>query len=148
MQIHELQPIHRLKRPKRVGRGGKRGTYSGRGIKGQKSRAGRKLKDMVREMILKLPKKRGEKFGPIHGKSLPVTLETLEKVFSHGEKITPRTLLEKGIISRVAGRIPSVKIVGGKELKKGLIVVGVPLSRSAREKIEKAGGKIIENLHP
>lgn len=40
MQLHELKPIHPRKRRKRVGRGGKRGTFSGRGTKGQKSRAG------------------------------------------------------------------------------------------------------------
>ncbi|KPJ73361.1 50S ribosomal protein L15, partial [Parcubacteria bacterium DG_74_1] len=49
MQLHEIKPIHKLKKSKRIGRGGKRGTYSGRGIKGQKSRAGRRFKPVIRE---------------------------------------------------------------------------------------------------
>lgn len=59
MQLHELKPIHKRKKPKRIGRGGKRGTYSGRGVKGQKARAGRKLKPIIREIIKRYPKIRG-----------------------------------------------------------------------------------------
>jgi large subunit ribosomal protein L15 len=62
MQLHELKPRHKLKKKKRVGRGGKRGTYSGRGQKGQLARAGRKLKPIVREIIKRYPKLRGYKF--------------------------------------------------------------------------------------
>ena len=62
MQLHELKPIHKLKRKKRIGRGGKRGTYSGRGIKGQKARAGRRLKPVIRDLIKRYPKLRGYKF--------------------------------------------------------------------------------------
>ena len=64
MQLHELKPIHKKKQPKRVGRGGKKGTYSGRGMKGQKSRAGRRLPPVIREMIKRYPKLRGYKFKP------------------------------------------------------------------------------------
>lgn len=62
MQLHELKPKHKRKKRKRVGRGGKRGTYSGRGIKGQKARAGRRLKPVIRELIKRYPKLRGYKF--------------------------------------------------------------------------------------
>jgi large subunit ribosomal protein L15 len=62
MQLHQLKPIHKLKKRKRVGRGGKKGTYSGRGIKGQKARAGRRLKPAIRELIKRYPKLRGYKF--------------------------------------------------------------------------------------
>ena len=62
MQLHEIKPIHKVKKPKRVGRGGKRGTYSGRGQKGQKSRAGHKMKPVVRELVKRYPKLRGYKF--------------------------------------------------------------------------------------
>jgi large subunit ribosomal protein L15 len=62
MQLHEIKPTHKLKKRKRVGRGGKRGTYSGRGQKGQLSRAGRKLKPLIREIIKRYPKLRGYKF--------------------------------------------------------------------------------------
>ncbi|MFQ6049937.1 MAG: hypothetical protein ACE5J0_02775 [Candidatus Paceibacterales bacterium] len=58
MELHELKPIHKKKKRKRVGRGGKRGTYSGRGIKGQKTRAGRKLKPIIQETIKRYPKLR------------------------------------------------------------------------------------------
>lgn len=61
MQLHELKPIHKRKKAKRVGRGGKRGTYSGRGQKGQRARAGRKMKPVVREIIKRYPKLRGYK---------------------------------------------------------------------------------------
>jgi large subunit ribosomal protein L15 len=62
MQLHELRPIHKPHKKKRIGRGGKKGTYSGKGIKGQKSRAGRKFKPLIREIIKRYPKKRGYKF--------------------------------------------------------------------------------------
>ena len=59
MQLHTLQPLNSLKGKKRVGRGGKRGTYSGRGQKGQRSRAGRKIRPAMRDLIQRLPKLRG-----------------------------------------------------------------------------------------
>ncbi len=59
MQLHELQPITKSKSKKRVGRGGKRGTYSGKGMKGQKSRAGRKIRPAVRDLMQRTPKLRG-----------------------------------------------------------------------------------------
>lgn len=65
MQLHELKPIHKKKRSKRIGRGGKKGTYAGRGVKGQKSRAGRRLKPLVRELIKRYPKLRGYRFSPL-----------------------------------------------------------------------------------
>ena len=61
MQLHEIKPTHKLKTKKRVGRGGKKGTYSGRGVKGQKSRAGAKIRPEIRDLIKKMPKKRGYK---------------------------------------------------------------------------------------
>lgn len=59
MQLHQVQPTHKNKSKKRIGRGGKRGTYSGRGMKGQKSRAGRKIRPAVRDLIQRTPKLRG-----------------------------------------------------------------------------------------
>ena len=59
MQIHQLKIIHKMKRKKRVGRGGKKGTYSGKGIKGQKSRAGKRFKPMIRDVIKRYPKLKG-----------------------------------------------------------------------------------------
>ncbi len=56
MQLHQLQPSHKNRSKKRIGRGGKRGTYSGRGMKGQKARAGRKIRPAIRDLIQSLPK--------------------------------------------------------------------------------------------
>lgn len=59
MQLNQIKPVHKLKSKKRVGRGGKRGTYSGTGMNGQKSRAGAKIRPEIRDFIKKTPKKRG-----------------------------------------------------------------------------------------
>jgi large subunit ribosomal protein L15 len=144
MQLHQLKPIHKSKKPKRVGRGGKRGTYSGRGIKGQKARAGRKLKPIIRELIKKYPKLRGyrQKLKIKNEKSKIINLEVLEKRFASGGRITPEVLLERKIIRKIKGRIPKVKILGKGEIRKPLIIEGCQISKSAKEKIEKAGGTI------
>lgn len=142
MQLHEIHPIHRVKKPKRVGRGGKRGTYSGRGIKGQKARAGRRLKPIIREIIKKYPKLRGYKFKNQKKKVVILNIETLEKKFKAGEKITPKILLERKIISKIKGKIPKVKILAKGEIKKALYIEGCDFSKQAKEKIEKVGGKI------
>lgn len=62
MQLHQIKPSHKSKSEKRIGRGGKRGTYSGRGIKGQKARAGAKKRPALRDFVKKIPKKRGYRF--------------------------------------------------------------------------------------
>lgn len=142
IQLHQIKPLHLPKKEKRIGRGGKRGKYSGRGIKGQKSRAGRKLKPVIREIIKKYPKLRGYRFKAKKEMEV-VNLDVLEKKFQEGEKISPDTLLEKKIISKIKGKVPKVKILGMGEIKKGIIVENCSLSQRAREKIEKAGGKII-----
>ena len=64
----------------------------------------------------------------------------LEKKFNEGERVTPKTLLEKGLVGKMKA---SVKILGKGEIKKKLTVENCSISGSAREKIEKAGGKII-----
>lgn len=149
MQLHQfLKPIHKKKRPKRVGRGGKRGAHSGRGIKGQSSRAGRKMKPIIREWIKRYPKLRGYKFKRVNLKPAVVNIEILEKKFKSADVISPKVLLEKRIIRRILGRLPKVKILGpGRHppttpLTKKLIIEGCQVSKSAREEIEKAGGTI------
>ncbi len=146
MQLHEIHPKHKLKKPKRVGRGGKKGTHSGRGIKGQSARAGRKMKPIIREWIKRYPKLRGYKFkSKIQNskfKIVIVNLETLEKKFNSGEKISPEVLLEKKIIRKIKGRIPKVKILANGKLTKALIIENCQVSKSAKEEIEKAGGAI------
>ena len=65
MQLHQLNPSYKKKSRKRVGRGGKKGTYSGRGLKGQKSRAGRKPRPGFAggdtPLIKRFPKQRGQR---------------------------------------------------------------------------------------
>jgi len=144
MQLHQLKPKHKLKKRKRVGRGGKRGTYSGRGLKGQSSRAGRKFKPAIRELIKRYPKLRGYKFKgqkPFPHLSV-VNLDTLEKKFKAADTVTPKVLIERGLIRRIRGRLPKVKILGQGKLTKKLIIEDCQVSKQAKEKIEKAGGTI------
>jgi large subunit ribosomal protein L15 len=142
MQLHQLRPIHKLKKGKRVGRGGKRGTYSGRGVKGQKSRAGRKLVPIIRQLIKRYPKLRGYKFKSKRAKPEVINLEILEKKFRDSEIVTPKVLLEKRLIRRIKGRVPQVKILSKGKLSKKLSFEKCQVSKQAKEKIEKAGGKI------
>ena len=146
MQLHQLKPKHKSKKRKRVGRGGKRGTYSGRGMKGQKSRAGRRLKPVIRELIKRYPKLRGYRHQTreqaLGLEPQVLNLSLLEKKFKADEIVSPKSLLEKGLIHRIRGRTPQVKILGGGDIKKVLNVEGCQISKGAKEKIEKAGGKL------
>ena len=128
----------------RIARGGKKGTTSGRGTKGQKSRAGHNIRPAERDMIKKMPKLRGYRFKGAAGKeNTIVNLKSLEAKFTGGDTVTPAVLLEKGIISRKSGRLPAVKILGSGELKKKLFFKECLVSGSAKESIKKAGGKIM-----
>ena len=154
MQLHELKVIHKNKSHKRVGRGGKKGTYSGRGVKGQKSRAGRKPRlgfaggDTT--IVKRLPKQRGtvgkvpirKGIKPFWLTSKPVILNLgdIKKAFSGKKKeeiVSPKTLLKKGIIEKIRGRIPRVKILGkgAFEAAGSLKFRGVKLSKSVQKKI-------------
>jgi len=142
MQLHQLKPIHKKKKKKRIGRGGKRGTYSGRGQKGQKSRAGAKFQPAIRRFIKKYPKLRGYKFNPQSPKPAIVNVGVLDKEFKEKEKVNPQNLLNKGLIRRIKGRVPQVKILAKGEIKKSLVIENCQASKQAKEKIEKAGGKL------
>ncbi len=145
MQLHQLKPVHKLKKKKRIARGGKRGGYSGRGIKGQKSRAGAKIRPAVRDLMMKFPKKRGRAkhaFKSLFFKPAILNLENIEKNFKDGEIVSPKTLFEKGLIHKKGGALPEVKILGEGEISKKLAFQNILLSKSARAKIEKAKGAI------
>ncbi len=143
-----------LKRPqsqkaaRRVGRGGKRGKTSGRGGKGQTARAGNKRRPEWRDIIKKLPKRRGH--GVNRSKTVrpkvtaaPLTLESLERNFNAGETVTVKLLVAKGLVRRVSGGIPPMKVLGrGTLTKKLTIVKGITLSEGAKVAVEKAGGTI------
>jgi large subunit ribosomal protein L15 len=144
MQLHQLKPRTKRMKSAQVGRGGKRGKTSGRGTKGQKARAGRKIRPEIRDMIKRLPKLRGRgksAFKSITEKPLAINLSALS-VFSSGEKVTPSTLVAKGVTASYKGRIPAVKILGTGEISTKLSFEGCTVSASAREKIEKAGGMV------
>jgi large subunit ribosomal protein L15 len=145
MQLHQLRSVHKLKKKKRIARGGKRGGYSGRGSKGQKSLAGAKIRPAIRDLMMKLPKQRGRAkhaFKSLFSKPVILNLEDIEKNFKDGEIVSPKTLFEKRLISRKKGVLPEVKILGDGEITKKLHFHNVLLSKSASEKIKKAGGSI------
>lgn len=142
MQLHELRPKQKRKSAKRVGRGGKRGTYSGRGMKGQKSRAGNRPAPVVRELIKRYPKLKGYRRVKRQRKPQVVSLAVIEKRFSKAEVISPKTLIEKGLVKQQKSSAPKVKIVGLGKLKNALLVQGCILSAGAQKYIEKNGGKV------
>lgn len=142
MQIHQVKPKTKSRHGKYIGRGGKRGTYSGRGIKGQKARAGRKMRPEIRDMIKKLPKKRGYRFKSFRENAVIVNLNILNNNFADNSEITPKILTEHGFIKRLGGKIPAIKILGGGKIEKKFSVSGCLISKSAKDKIEKAGGYV------
>jgi large subunit ribosomal protein L15 len=144
MQLNELKRKTPNKKSQRVGRGGKRGKTSGRGTKGQKARAGHKIRPAIREILKKLPKQRGYAFTSIEAKALVVNLKDLEANFSAGATVTPKVLAEMGLISvrKNSSTIPTVKILGTGSLTKKLNFSGVKVSAKAMAAIEKAGGSI------
>lgn len=145
MQIHELTSTGAQKKKKYVGRGGARGKNAGRGNKGQNSRAGRKKRPQMRDIIKKLPKLRGRGKNsnkPFRTEAAVVNLSLIEKNFDTGAKVSPSILLSKGFIRREKGVIPPVKILGTGELTKSVIISGCLVSFGAQTKIEKAGGSI------
>ncbi|MCR4306438.1 MAG: 50S ribosomal protein L15 [Candidatus Yonathbacteria bacterium] len=142
MQIHQLQRNIPNKKSRRVGRGGKRGKTSGRGTKGQKARAGGKMRPEMRDIIKRLPKLRGYRFASIQEKPVVVNLGSLEEHFRNGEAVTPAVLVQKGIVKRKKGKIPRIKLLGNGAFTKKITVSGCLFSSSAKEKIEKSGGSI------
>lgn len=127
-------PKTKYRRPRRVGRGGKRGTYSGRGMKGQRSRAGAKIRPEERETVKKIPKLRGYKFKSFQTAPETVNLDRIDRLFSEGAVVTPHELVRKGALSRLKGKIPKVKILGRGALKKKLTFKDVAFSESAARK--------------
>lgn len=142
MQIHQLKSKTKRKEKKLIGRGGKRGTTSGKGTKGQKARAGHKIRPMIRDIIKKLPKQRGYSFAGHQVKPVVVNIEVLEKAFTANEKVTPTTLHEKKLIGKEKGFLPEVKLLGSGKVTKALLVSECQISDSAKVAIEKAGGKV------
>lgn len=142
MQLHELKPKHPRKSSKRTGRGGKKGDYTGRGIKGQGARAGGNFKPIIRGVIKRYHKLRG--YNQKVPKKLVVEVNTgdLEKNFKEGEEVTPSNLVEKKVVEKKGRKIPNIKILGKGEVNKKLTVKNCKLSKSAAEKISNSGGSL------
>ncbi len=142
MQLHELKSKTKLATKKRIGRGGKRGTYSGKGQKGQKSRSGHVIRPAERDLIQRLPKLRGFKFKPTSQKPLSISVDVLTLKIKNGI-INRESLISAGLI-RESDRL--VKIVGpkkeGEQIKSVFQIKGLQTSKKLKEAIEKAGGKV------
>lgn len=134
----------RLKKRKRIGRGGKKGNYSGRGMKGQKARAGHRIRPALRDIILKFPKKRGLGNLKIQKNIFAVNLEKIDQKFSPGEIVNLKTLQEKNVL-KIPKSLKSfrVKILAtGKLTKKLIFKPEFIFSENALKKIELSGSKI------
>jgi large subunit ribosomal protein L15 len=152
LSLSNLQPAQPRMARKRVGRGlgSGKGRYSGRGIKGQKSRAGSHTMPAGFEggqmpIDMRMAKLRGNTsadampIGPFRTYSQPVNVRDLESRFDAGADVTPETLKAVGLISKL--RV-DVKVLGEGELTKSLTVTAHSFSKSAVEKIEAAGGSV------
>jgi large subunit ribosomal protein L15 len=143
--LHSIQRKTKNKTAKLVGRGGKRGKTAGRGTKGQKARAGHKIRPELRDAIKKLPKLRGR--GKNSNKAFriiatAVNVQTLEKHFGAKESVTPSALHAKGIVRRVNGKLPQIKVLATGEITKALELYDLTVSPAAAAKIAAAGGTV------
>jgi large subunit ribosomal protein L15 len=148
MQLHELKPTSARKSAKRVGRGGKRGKTSGKGHKGQKARAGNSSRPEMREIIKKLPKLRGHGVNRARTvnseRVIPIVINVsaLESALESGVTVTPKSLVTSGVVTTKKRKAPAVKILGNGSLTKKFTVEDCQVSKSAKEKIEAAGGSV------
>jgi large subunit ribosomal protein L15 len=148
MQLHELKPTQKRVSAKRIGRGGKRGKTSGKGMKGQKARAGNSTRPEMRELIKKLPKLRGHgvnrarTVNPDRVRPEVVNVAVLETAFAAGDTVSPQSLVAAGVLPKARKKLPVVKILGNGELTKKLTVADCQVSATAKTKIEAAGGKV------
>jgi large subunit ribosomal protein L15 len=151
LTLSSLKPAQPRRDRKRVGRGmgSGKGRYSGRGIKGQKSRAGSHKMRAGFEggqmpVYMRLGKQRGSTskdampIGPFRTSTVPVNVSALDR-FDAGAEVTPESLVEAGVIKNTK---VDVKILGNGEIKKKLTVRVHAISATAREKIEQAGGTV------
>jgi len=104
------------------------------------------MKPIIRDLIKRYPKLRGYRFkSPGLNAKLQLAvlnLDILDKKFNAGDKINPEMLLEKKLIRKIEGKLPRVKILAKGKITKALNIEDCIFSKSAKEKIIKAGGKI------
>lgn len=122
------------KKRKRIGRGNASGTgtYSGKGLKGQKARSGvSNLKRLgMKQILLQTPKLRG--FNSQKPKNQIVSIEQLNKNYKDGEKVNPETLFEKKLINKAD---KPIKILGKEKLKVKLNFENVLMSESVSKQL-------------
>ena len=153
LNLSTLKPAQKRKARKRVGRGmgSGKGRYSGRGIKGQKSRSGSHTMRPGFEggqmpAYMRLGKQRGATskdampIGPFRTSTIPVNVRDLEQGFEADDDVTPEALVARRIVRKKG--VP-VKVLGNGELTKKLTVTAHAFSATAREKIEAAGGTVV-----
>ncbi len=151
LNLSSLKPAQSQKDRKRVGRGmgSGKGRYSGRGIKGQKSRAGSHKMRAGFEggqmpIYMRLGKQRGSTskdampIGPFRTATAPINVGSLDR-FDDGAEVTPESLVEKGLLKNTK---TDVKLLGTGDVKKRLTIRVHAISESARKKVEKAGGTV------
>ena len=152
LNLSNLKPAQAPKTRKRVGRGlgSGKGRYSGRGIKGQKSRSGSHYMRAGFEggqmpAYMRMGKQRGSTskdampIGPFRTRTWSVNVRDLGARFEAGTEITPELLKESGLIRNLRF---DVKILGHGDLDTKLVVSAHAFSKSAVEKIEGAGGSV------
>jgi large subunit ribosomal protein L15 len=152
LNLSSLKPANPRRGRKRLGRGlgSGKGRYSGRGIKGQKSRSGSNkmrpgFEGGQNPLYMRLGKQRGPyskdamPMGPHRTSTVPVNVASLEERFDAGAEVTLEALVEKGLIKNTR---TDVKLLGQGELTKKLVVTVHAASATAREKVEAAGGSL------
>ena len=149
MRQDELSPVLGAKKKrKRVGRGdgSGHGTYSGRGCKGQKSRAGYKMRPGFEGGQLPLIKRLPRKRGFVNIFRIEYSAINLNKLnmFESGSEVTPESLLAAGLLKSL--RHP-VKILAQGDINHPLVVKAHKFSTAAKAKIEAAGGRVEEVEH-
>lgn len=144
MQIHTLQLKTKKKKRKEVGRGGKKGSYSGRGMKGQKARSGVSINPLFEggrsTLVDHMKKKKG--FLSLKAKTIVISLSKIEDKFKDGEVISRESLKKAGLLGKIKAS-DTVKLLGSTAITKKIVVKKeVLLSKSALASIEKAGGTL------
>ena len=143
MKLHELQPaIGSTTAPKRLGRGvgSQLGKTSGKGHKGAKARSGGGKRPGFEGGQMPLTRripKRG--FTNIFAKEYATVNVSALNVFEDGATVTAEALIDAGLLKKT---LDGVKVLGGGELTKKLTVSVDKVTEGAKEKIEKAGGKV------
>lgn len=132
MQAHQLVKTKKVSR--RIGRGGKRGTFSGRGTKGQKARAGRRIRPQVRDIIKKIHKRRGYFFKSFYEKPYIVNIGDIDKKFKNNDKISFESLVKFGLVRAPKGKKVKIKVLGkGSSGKKFSFDKELLMSKSAQK---------------